>query len=90
MKLTYTLDLEEFGRITGRDFSGPPPEIRAPVLPLAEIKEQEAGGADAKAKATSSTSTPNATPRKKGKGVAHAEEEEIMTLEEYERDGKDD
>ncbi|KAF8593845.1 hypothetical protein BDV93DRAFT_194542 [Ceratobasidium sp. AG-I] len=92
IKTRIPLDLEEFGRITGRDFSGPPPEIRAPILPLAEIKEQEAGCAEAKAKATSSTSTPTATPRKKGKGkgVAHPEEEEVMTLEEYERDGKDD
>ncbi|KAG9074874.1 hypothetical protein FRC06_010410, partial [Ceratobasidium sp. 370] len=82
--------LEEFGRITGRDFSGPPPEIRAPTVPPPTERQEEGQEpvmVGAKVKATSST--PN-TPRKKDKAPVRDGEEEIMTLEEYERDGKDD
>ncbi|GAB1527582.1 hypothetical protein RhiTH_010758 [Rhizoctonia solani] len=88
IKTRIPLDLEEFGRITGRDFSGPPPEIRAPVVPpRAENEEQEPVPSSGKAKAASAT--PSTTPRKNRKANSHAEEE-IMTMEEYERDGKDD
>ncbi|CAE6488724.1 unnamed protein product [Rhizoctonia solani] len=88
IKTRIPLDLEEFGRITGRDFSGPPPEIRAPVAPpRAENEEQEPVVSSVKAKAASST--PSTTPRKNRKLNSHVEEE-VMTLEEYERDGKDD
>ncbi|CUA68414.1 hypothetical protein RSOLAG22IIIB_07933 [Rhizoctonia solani] len=88
IKTRIPLDLEEFGRITGRDFSGPPPEIRAPVAPpRAENEEQAPVSSSVKAKATSST--PSTTPRKDRKLTSHAEEE-IMTLEEYERDRDDD
>ncbi|QRV97219.1 transcription factor TFIIIB component B [Ceratobasidium sp. AG-Ba] len=90
IKTRVPLDLEEFGRITGRDFSGPPPEIRAPTVPPSteeQQKEQEPVMAGPKAKTPNSA--PN-TPRKKGKAPARDEEEEIMTLEEYERDNKDD
>ncbi|KAH7320357.1 hypothetical protein B0J17DRAFT_298395 [Rhizoctonia solani] len=88
IKTRIPLDLEEFGRITGRDFSGPPPEIRAPVAPpRAENEEQEPVASSVKAKAASST--PSTTPRKNRKLNSHADEE-IMTVEEYERDGKDD
>ncbi|KAG8751366.1 Transcription factor TFIIIB component B [Ceratobasidium sp. 423] len=81
-------DLEEFERITGRDFSGPPSEIRAPVAPpRAESEEQAPVTSYVKAKATSST--PSTAPWKNRKLNSHAEEE-IMTPEEYERDGKDD
>ncbi|KAG8683902.1 Transcription factor TFIIIB component B, partial [Ceratobasidium sp. 423] len=87
IKTRIPLDLE-FGPITGRDFSGPPPEIRAPVTPpRAEKEEQAPVTSSVKAKATSST--PSTTPRKNRKLNSHAEEE-IMTLEEYERNGKDD
>ncbi|KAG8745803.1 hypothetical protein FRC11_012974, partial [Ceratobasidium sp. 423] len=76
-------DLEEFGPITGQDLSGPPPEIRAPVAPpRAESEEQAPLTSSVKAKATSST--PSTTPRKNRKLNSHAEEE-IMTLEQYER-----
>ncbi|CAE6356970.1 unnamed protein product [Rhizoctonia solani] len=84
IKTRIPLDLEEFGRITGRDFSGPPPEIRAPVVPRAENEEQEPVPSSVKARALSTT------PRKNRKASSSHAEEEIMTLEEYERDGKDD
>ncbi|QRV83073.1 transcription factor TFIIIB component B [Ceratobasidium sp. AG-Ba] len=90
IKTRVPLDLEEFGRITGRDFSGPPPEIRAPTVPPSteeQQKEQEPVMVGPKAKTPNSA--PN-TPRKRGKAPARDEEEEIMTLEEYERDNKDD
>ncbi|CAE6447080.1 hypothetical protein ACGC1H_006823 [Rhizoctonia solani] len=88
IKTRIPLDLEEFGRITGRDFSGPPPEIRAPVAPpRAENEEQEPVPSAVKAKAASTT--PSTTPRKNRKASSPSEEE-IMTLEEYERDGQDD
>ncbi|KAG8758737.1 Transcription factor TFIIIB component B [Ceratobasidium sp. 423] len=83
VKTRIPLDHEEFGGITGRDFSGPPPEICAPVAPpRAENEEQAPVTSSVKAKATSST--PSTTPRKNRKLNSHAEEE-IMTLEEYER-----
>jgi hypothetical protein len=83
-------DLEEFGRITGRDFSGPPPEIRAPILPpVVENQEQQQEPVMVGAKVKPTSSAPS-TPRKKGKAPLRDGEEEIMTLEEYERDGKDD
>ncbi|KAJ1301843.1 hypothetical protein OPQ81_009070 [Rhizoctonia solani] len=88
IKTRIPLDLEEFGRITGRDFSGPPPEIRAPVAPpRAENEDQEPVASSVMAKAASTT--PSTTPRRSRKLNSHADEE-IMTLEEYERDGKDD
>ncbi|KAG8719498.1 Transcription factor TFIIIB component B [Ceratobasidium sp. 394] len=89
IKTRIPLDLEEFGRITGRDFSGPPPEIRAPTVPppAERPEQQEPVMVGAKVKATSSAPT---TPRKKDKAPVRDGEEEIMTLEEYERDGKDD
>ncbi|CAE6441789.1 unnamed protein product [Rhizoctonia solani] len=88
IKTRIPLDLEEFGRITGRDFSGPPPEIRTPVAPpRVEDEEQEPVSSSVKAKAASST--PSTTPRKNRKASSHSEEE-IMTLEEYERDRQDD
>ena len=37
------VDIEELGRITGKDLSGPPPEIRRP---LARLVENEAGAED--------------------------------------------
>ncbi|KAG9115478.1 Transcription factor TFIIIB component B [Ceratobasidium sp. 392] len=90
IKTRVSLDLEEFGRITGRDFSGPPPEIRAPTAPPpAERQEEPQEPVMVGARVKTSNSTPN-TPRKKDKAPLRDGEEEIMTLEEYERDGKDD
>ncbi|KAG8696509.1 Transcription factor TFIIIB component B [Ceratobasidium sp. 395] len=90
IKTRIPLDLEEFGRITGRDFSGPPPEIRAPTVPPQTERQeerQEPAMVGARVKTTNSAPT---TPRKKDKAPLRDGEEEIMTLEEYERDGKDD
>ncbi|KAG8690792.1 Transcription factor TFIIIB component B [Ceratobasidium sp. 395] len=90
IKTRIPLDLEEFGRITGRDFSGPPPEIRAPTAPPQTERQeerQEPVMVGARVKTTNSAPT---TPRKKDKVPLRDGEEEIMTLEEYERDGKDD
>jgi len=39
------IDIEEHGRITGKDLSGPPPEIRRPLAHLAE-NEAGANGAE--------------------------------------------
>jgi transcription factor TFIIIB component B'' len=69
--------MDTLSRLTGKDFSGPTPVIRAPT-PLMLVDDPATKENDPSGAVKSSTPAPSKSKRKKGKTAALAPDEEIV------------